>query len=77
MGQPVVHFEIVGRDAKTLHDSCTQPFGWQMDGAIGPVSYRVVPEGKLNAEGAGIGGGVDGGMEDPDPARNITVLIQR
>jgi predicted enzyme related to lactoylglutathione lyase len=63
MGQPVVHFEIVGRDAKRLQDYYAQLFGWDVD-ANNPMSYGIVArERNLNADGVGIGGGVGGGPE--------------
>jgi hypothetical protein len=64
MGQPVVHFEVIGRDAAKLQSYYGELFGWQFD-ADNPMGYGMVPrEGNVNAEGIGIGGGVGGGMED-------------
>jgi len=58
MGQPVVHFEIVGRDGERLRSYYSSLFGWQID-ADNPVGYGVVSrEGNLSAEGIGIGGGI-------------------
>ena len=37
MGQPVVHFEIGGRDASKTADFYTRLFGWQMQ-AMGPAT---------------------------------------
>jgi hypothetical protein len=63
MGQPVVHFEVIGRDAAKLQSYYGELFGWQFD-ADNPMGYGMVPrEGNVNAEGIGIGGGVGGGME--------------
>jgi len=64
MGQPVVHFEIVGKDGAKLHDYYSQLFGWEIV-ADNPMGYGVVArEGNLNADGVGIGGGVGGGPAD-------------
>jgi predicted enzyme related to lactoylglutathione lyase len=63
MGQPVVHFEITGRDAKQLQSYYAELFGWNID-ANNPMDYGIVPrEGNVNADGIGIGGGVTGGPE--------------
>lgn len=60
MGRPVVHFEITGRDAQTLHTFYGSLFGWEFD-TDNPMSYGVVArEDNLNADGVGIGGGVMG-----------------
>jgi predicted enzyme related to lactoylglutathione lyase len=63
MGQPVVHFEIIGRDGKKLVDYYSELFGWEID-ASNPMGYGIVPrDGNTNDEGVGIGGGVAGGPE--------------
>jgi predicted enzyme related to lactoylglutathione lyase len=60
MGQPVVHFEIVGADGPALHRYYSQLFGWEID-ASNPMNYGIVArEGNTNADGVGIGGGVAG-----------------
>jgi uncharacterized protein len=65
MGQPVVHFEVVGKDAKSLRDFYAELAGWSFgDAPEGPTEYYVLSrEGNTNAEGVGIGGGVGGGPE--------------
>jgi uncharacterized protein len=65
MGQPVVHFEIIGTDVVRLRKYFGELFGWKIDGD-NPLNYGVVTrEGNTNADGAGIGGGIgpvfDGG----------------
>src|SRR6266542_3304020 len=63
MGQPVVHFEVIGKDAKKLQGYYFDLFGWEID-ANNPMSYGSVPrEGNTNADGVGIGGGVGTGPE--------------
>lgn len=60
MGQPVVHFEIIGADGPALHRYYSELFGWEID-ANNPMNYGIVTrEGNTNADGAGIGGGVAG-----------------
>jgi uncharacterized protein len=63
MGQPVVHFEIVGRDGEALRAYYGELFGWEFD-ANNPMNYGVVDrEANLTDDGVGIGGGVGGGPE--------------
>ena len=65
MGQPVVHFEIVGTDPATLRSYYGALFGWEYqvgDASTGAVSrpgqYGFVDAG---ISGSGINGGVAGG----------------
>jgi predicted enzyme related to lactoylglutathione lyase len=63
MGQPVVHFEVIGKDAEKLQSYYSDLFGWEID-ADNPMSYGIVQrEGNVNADGVGIGGGVGVGPE--------------
>ena len=63
MGQPVVHFEIIGSDTDALRSFYSELFGWEFD-ADNPVNYAVVPrEGNTNPDGIGIGGGLGTGPE--------------
>jgi uncharacterized protein len=63
MGQPVVHFEIIGKDADNLRNYYSDLFGWEFD-ANNPMNYGIVQrEANVNAEGIGIGGGVGAGPD--------------
>ncbi len=63
MGQPVVHFEIIGQDADALQSYYAQLFGWEIN-ADNPMKYGVVlREQNLRPDGIGIGGGVGVGPE--------------
>jgi len=63
MGQPVVHFEVVGSDGDKLRAYYAELFGWEFQTMGGPMNYGVVQrEGNTDDEGVGIGGGV-GGVE--------------
>jgi predicted enzyme related to lactoylglutathione lyase len=74
MGQPVVHFEIIGTDGQRLQSYYGELFGWQID-ANNPMAYGVIPrEGNTNAEGAGIGGGVAGGPEGYEG--HVTIYVE-
>lgn len=60
MGQPVVHFEIIGKDGPKLQSYYAELFGWEIN-VDNPMNYGVVTrEGNTNADGVGIGGGVAG-----------------
>jgi predicted enzyme related to lactoylglutathione lyase len=67
MGQPVVHFEIIGKDPAKLRDYFGELFGWEFD-LPSPVSEAVsdpADYGFINrmalSDGTGIPGGVGGG----------------
>ncbi len=63
MGQPVVHFEVIGKDAGRRQGYYAELFGWEID-ANNPMGYGMVArEGNVSGEGIGIGGGVGGGPE--------------
>jgi predicted enzyme related to lactoylglutathione lyase len=67
MGNPVVHFEIIGRDPQRLRTYFGELFGWDFD-TSGPVSPAVSEAGNYgfvdvdeSTGGTGIPGGVGGG----------------
>ena len=64
MGQPVVHFEVIGKDAEKLHSYYSDLFGWEID-ADNPMKYGLIrPDDNRSAEGVGIGGGIGSGPDD-------------
>ena len=63
MGQPVVHFEVIGTDGAKLQSYYSVLFGWEID-SDNEMGYGVVDREKnLGPTGIGIGGGVAGGPE--------------
>ena len=63
MGQPVVHFEIAGKDGEKLQSYYSELFGWDID-ASNPMKYGLVNrEDNLTEDGIGIGGGISTGPE--------------
>ena len=75
MGQPVVHFEVVGKDGEALHRYYSELFGWEID-ANNPMNYGMVArEGNVSADGVGIGGGVAGYPED-DYDGHVTFYVE-
>ena len=64
MGQPVVHFEVIGTDGEKLRSYYSELFGWDFGDVVGPTNYAVVPrEGNTNVDGVGIGGGIGSSPE--------------
>jgi hypothetical protein len=61
MGYPVVHFEVIGKDAKKLQDFYSKVFEWEIN-ADNPMNYGTV-ERYERGDGTGIGGGVGTGPE--------------
>lgn len=85
MGQPVVHFEIVGADGDALRRFYAALFGWEFDADNGANHGLVRREDNTTADGVGIGGsvgvapvGVPGHVtfyvEVPDVAAALTVV---
>jgi uncharacterized protein len=63
MGQPVVHFEIIGTDPAGLRSYYGDLFGWEFD-TSGSVSEAVSEAGDYGfvAPGTDDGGGIPGGV---------------
>ncbi|HEX7277306.1 MAG TPA: VOC family protein [Acidimicrobiales bacterium] len=66
MPNPVVHFEIMGKDAAAIQKFYAELFDWDVD-ANNPMSYGVV-----TAQSTGIGGGVGA---NPVGATYVTVYM--
>ena len=63
MGQPVVHFEVIGKHGEKLQRYYSELFGWEID-ADNPMKYGTVSrEGNVDPNGVGIGGGIASGPE--------------
>jgi uncharacterized protein len=66
MGQPVVHFEVMGKDLAKLSAFYSDMFGWEVD-TSNPMGYGIVDrEANVNADGVGIGGGIGQAPEGYD-----------
>jgi predicted enzyme related to lactoylglutathione lyase len=66
VGQPVVHFEVIGKDGAALQSFYADLFEWQIN-ADNPMGYGLVQrEDNVNPEGVGIGGGVGSGPDGYD-----------
>jgi len=74
MGQPVVHFEITGKDGAALQSYYAELFDWDID-ANNEFGYGIVTrEANLNDDGVGIGGGVSSGPDGYEG--HVTVYVQ-
>jgi predicted enzyme related to lactoylglutathione lyase len=63
MGQPVVHFEVIGKDGGKLRSYYSELFGWTPD-ADNPMNYGLVQrEDNVNPDGIGIAGGIGQGPD--------------
>ena len=73
MGQPVVHFEVMGDDGDKLQSFYSDLFDWKID-SDNPMNYGIVDrESNLNADGIGIGGGVGGSPQFPS---HVTFYVE-
>ena len=74
MADPVVWFEVVGKDGGRLQRFYSDLFGWKIEAAQGDMDYGLVSAGK-DGIGGGVGASQDGGnghvtffVEVDDPA---------
>jgi predicted enzyme related to lactoylglutathione lyase len=67
MPNPVVHFEIMGKESAKLGSFYSGLFGWKVD-ADNPMHYGMVDTG-----GQGIPGGIG---DEPDGSNRVTVYVQ-
>ena len=61
MGEPVVHFEVIGKDGGKLQSYYSELFGWEIK-SDNPMNYGMVEK----QGDAGIGGGVGEGPDGYD-----------
>ena len=60
MANPVVHFEVIGKDGGALQSYYKELFGWDID-ANNPIGY-----GNVQKEQGGIGGGIGNALPGSD-----------
>jgi uncharacterized protein len=66
MGNPVIWFEINGRDPARLHDFYRKVFGWTVD-ADNPMSYGFVQTGSAE--------GIQGAIATGQGSRGVTIFL--
>ena len=70
MPNPVVHFEIVGKDAKRTQSFYADLFGWHVD-TNNPMEYGMVD----THAGSGINGGLSG-LNENDTSTRCTIYVE-
>jgi uncharacterized protein len=70
MGSPIVHFELIGKDAAKLRDFYSQLFGWK----IGELMPDMGNYGLIDAETSGIAGGI-GQSDDGKPRSTVYAQV--
>ena len=73
MPNPVVHFEILGRDHERLQEYYGQLFGWKITNASPDFPYGIV---SAEEQGSGIGGAVGGVMPGGDAQLTVYVEVE-
>src|SRR5262245_63473796 len=66
MGNPVIWFEINGKDPTRLHDFYREVFGWTID-ADNPMSYGFVQTGSDE--------GIQGAVATGQGSRGVTIYL--
>lgn len=66
MSNPVIHFEILGKDGAQLQQYYANLFGWQVN-ANNPMQYGIVAP-----QSPGIGGGISA---TPDGSNGVCIYI--
>jgi predicted enzyme related to lactoylglutathione lyase len=69
MKNPVVWFEVVGKDGEKLRRFYSDLFGWKIEGATGDMDYGLV-----SAANGGIGGGV--GKSQDASEGHVTFFVE-
>jgi predicted enzyme related to lactoylglutathione lyase len=73
MGQPVVHFEVIGQDGEKLQRYYSELFGWKIN-SDNEMNYGIVArEDNVAPDGTGIGGGIAGGP--PGYSGHVTFYV--
>jgi predicted enzyme related to lactoylglutathione lyase len=65
MGNAVVHFEVIGKDAQKLHGFYSNLFGWEIN-ADNPMNYGMISREGNTDRDVGIGGGIGAAPEGAD-----------
>jgi predicted enzyme related to lactoylglutathione lyase len=69
LGQPIVHFEIMGKSTRTSRSFYADLFGWNIGDPMPDMgNYALVDAGT-----SGVAGGIG---EEPDGATRVTVYVQ-
>lgn len=69
MGQPIVHFEIMGGDETSLRSFYAQLFGWKIAEPMAELGGYALVDGETSGLAGGIGPEMGGG-------KRVTVYVQ-
>ena len=69
MGQPIIHFEIMGRDAIKLQKFYAELFGWQISDPVPEMHFYGLVDGASSGLAGGIG-------QDPEGGNRVTIYVQ-
>ena len=69
MGQPVVHFEIIGKDAVRLQKFYADLFSWKIGDPMPEMGMYAL----VDAGSSGLAGGIG---QEPDGSTRVTVYVQ-
>jgi len=69
VGQPIVHFEIIGTDAIPLQQFYRELFDWHVGEAMPELGYY----GMVDGASSGLAGGIG---QEPDGGTRVTVYVQ-
>jgi hypothetical protein len=69
MGQPIVHFEIMGKDAVRLQKFYAELFGWKVGEPAPEMGMYAV----VDAASSGVAGGIG---QEPSGSTRVTVYVQ-
>ncbi|TAK20197.1 MAG: VOC family protein [Chloroflexota bacterium] len=69
MGQPIVHFEIMGTNAIGLQKFYADLFDWKVGDAMPDMGFY----GLVDGESSGLGGGIG---QDQDGNSRVTIYVQ-
>jgi uncharacterized protein len=70
MGSPIVHFELIGKDAAGLKEFYTQLFDWK----IGELMPDTGNYGLIDAASSGLAGGI-GQSDDGKPRASVYAMV--
>jgi predicted enzyme related to lactoylglutathione lyase len=70
MGSPIVHFELIGKDAAQLKAFYTEVFDWK----IGDLMPDMGNYGLIDAESSGLAGGI-GQSDDGKPRSSVYAQV--
>ena len=72
MGQPIVHFEIMGKDTNKLRSFYGDLFGWKIGEPMGPELGHYA---LIDAESSGLAGGIGEPQAGSGPRTTVYVQV--